>query len=455
MSQINQQQLHKVLSYIDSYWDKIILRPSQHKTRSKILDSVIMQVLPKDEPNPHILEVPYAALVPNDSKYRYIFYWDSYFMFQGLLGTSREWVIPSMVANFIYLFKKYHIIPNFSHPESLGRSQPPLLTSMIFDAYEVLQHDTRLSTKIRSLIRSKKHWLKKAIDSAKQEYTDVWLSPMHVDHKHYNHLVTEYQLNRYGNRDVGYAQPSEQESGWDMTSRFYNRCDEFLPVDLNCFLYKYELDFAKAAGMLGNTQEEAHWQAVAEDRKKRMQLFWNDEKGFFYDYDYHHNKQSVFTCLAGFVPLWAGLATPEQAARMVAHLKDFETHTGLMVATKDTVPPLLDLSHIPEPLQMSIRDIVKPKQWDYPNIWPPLEYLAVVGLLKYGYTNDAIRIIKKSLAAHIQVFEKYHSLLEKMDGLTGDMPKTYWYPTQLGFGWTNAIFARYAQILQDFEARRP
>ncbi len=452
-SPLDQEKLQKTLEYIDDYWEKIILMPKKHTVHKHVVDSVRMLIGQTRTSEYNIIEVPYPAVVPNDSKYRYIFYWDTYFIFRGLLETKYEWVIPSMVENFVYLFKRHHIIPNFSHPESLGRSQPPFLSSMILDAYAVLERETKLTHKLKQLLHGKKRWLRSHIEIAQQEYEDVWLSPVSFSPTDYNHLVPEYQLNRYGNRDIGYPQPSEQESGWDMTSRFYNRCNEFLAVDLNTFLYKYEIDFAQAAKILGNKTEEDHWLRVAESRKQRMQLFWNEEKGFFYDYDYVHKEQSEFESLAGFVPMWAGLATPQQAEKMVQKLPEFESEYGLFITREQSLPPILDLSIFPNPFQYTMESIVKPKQWDYPNIWPPLEYLTVIGLLKYGYIDDAKRIMTKSLNAHIHAFEKHQGLLEKLDGLTGDMPPTYWYPTQVGFGWTNAIFHRYAQILHHLASK--
>src|SRR5579872_221295 len=125
------QKYQPYLDYIDTYWNRVILKPNRLHVGNRILQKVTMRVPRR---NYHILEVPYTCLVPNDTKYRYIFYWDSYFMFRGLLGTNREWVIPEMVENFISIFRTYQIIPNFSHPESLGRSHAPFLSSMILDA---------------------------------------------------------------------------------------------------------------------------------------------------------------------------------------------------------------------------------------------------------------------------------------------------------------------------------
>lgn len=442
---VSAQQVQTVLGYIDSFWDQIVLLPRKQKLRNRVIDAVRFRTTSQDY---HTITVPYTCIVPNTGKYKYIFYWDSYFIFQGLKGSRYEWVIPSMVENFLYLFDKYHIIPNLSHPEALGRSQPPLLTSMIFDAYDVTSDRQKLSAKIRGIFKNRNTWLKKAMEAAKEEYKEVWQSDIVPDHHHYNHRVAEYNLNVYGSRDVAYPQTAEQESGWDMTSRFYNRCNEFLAVDLNTFLYTYEMDFAKAAGILRNPDEQYEWQEKATARKQRIsELMWNGEKGFFFDYDYVHKMQSEFYSLAGFVPLWAGLATAEQAQKCVAKLPLFETTFGLTITDKASLPHDIDFSSTSQPLKITLEMITKPKQWDYPNIWPPLEYLTVMGLIRYGFTEDARRIMQKSIATHVNAFEKYHALLEKVDGTNGDMPGTYWYPTQLGFGWTNAIFRVYNQLL--------
>src|SRR6185312_14475693 len=104
----------RVLDYIDAFWDKIVLKPQKHHLRHKVIEAVALKNIHRDY---NTITVPYTCIVPNTGKYKYIFYWDSYFIFQGLKYSRYEWVIPNMVQNFLYLFEKYHIIPNLSHPE--------------------------------------------------------------------------------------------------------------------------------------------------------------------------------------------------------------------------------------------------------------------------------------------------------------------------------------------------
>lgn len=435
------------LQYIDNYWNKITFKPSRLYLKYRFIN--IPTFLKDKNSNPHYLFVPHSFFVPNTGAQKRICYWDTFFMFRGLMGTNREWLMKSMVDNLIYLFNLYQIIPNLNMPASINRSQPPFLSSMIMDTYFTPLNKNNLY-KSHKGIRAKvyalknKDWIRKAIAVAKKEYELVWIDK----ENYYNHHVNGYKLSRYGDRDIGYAHSSELESGWDFTSRFFNRCDQFLPIDLNSYLYKYEKDFAKAAQYFGNLEEVNYWEEKAAERQLEINKYlWNEKEGFFFDYGYDYKQISVSLTLAGFTPLWAGLATSEQAKRMIKKLHDFETPYGLTITDKATLPHSIDLSKIQHRYHPAIMDIMKRKQWDYPNIWAPLEYLTVIGLLRYGFINDARRIMEKSVKAHAAVYRKYKTFFEKLDGETGGKGKGAEYGDQEGFGWTNAIFYRYIQIL--------
>jgi alpha,alpha-trehalase len=453
------------LEYINNYWSKIIYKPSRMKLRYRINNLPLelpyadiflpeaKKLIKNKDLNPHSIKLPHYYFVPNDNKFRYIFYWDSFFMSKGIWGTKREWLMKEMIENFIYLFTTFHIIPNFSAPSSMGRSQPPFFSSMIMDTYFSQLNPTNPYKHLSGLGRmwyelSRKKWLKRVIEFAKQEYELVWIDEAGL----FNHSVKETILSRYGDRDIGYSQSSELESGWDMTSRFYNRCDQFLPIDLNSYLYKYELDFIAAAELLNDREEVKYWKGQATERQKAMQIMWDDDEGFFFDYGYKLKKISHYFSLASFTPLWAGLATPQQATRMLKHLHKFETPYGLTIGAEISIAKPIDLSKIQRRYHPAIEDIIKPKQWDYPNIWSPLEYLTVIGLLRYGYTTEAKRIMVNSVQTHARLFRKYKTFFEKIDGTTGEPSVGYTYAMQEGFGWTNAAFYRYIQILDALDS---
>lgn len=444
------------LSYIDNFWDKVIIRP---KRRERFLGLFFKKATKRMHKN--ILNIPKSFIIPNAPStggtnnpgwFSHIFYWDTYFISRGLLRTRREWILRSMVDNFTYLYNKYGIIPNFNSPASTGRSQPPLLTSMILDTYESYVDAYNGLNPFKKLLHDSQYyldWLARKFEVAKNEYNHVWID----QNGYFHHKVEGYDLSKYGDRDIGYAHSAELESGWDFTSRFYNRCNDFLPVDLNIFLYKYECDFAKIAEYLGNSEEVKVWKENAEKRLNDINKhMWDKKFGFFFDYGFKNKKQSNFLSLAGFVPMWAGLATAEQAKKMVLKLKYFETDFGLTITAKESLAPEISLAEIPQRYRVAVNEVLKPKQWDYPNIWPPLEYLTIIGLLRYGYVEEAGRIMKKSLAAQSKIYGEHKTFFEKINGETGETASSFHYTAQEGFGWTNAIFYRYVEILDAIES---
>lgn len=426
------------LAYIEDYWQKTI-----HK-------STLPAKNHSSQPNRDLLLLPYDYITPNDNKFIYAFYWDTFFMFKGLKGTKYEYVMDKMIRNFSYLYEIYGIIPNYNSLSALNRSQPPFFTSMILDTYLKNREEGSVTGFLTILFNRKKRIrLKEAINTAKREYSTVWIDK----HNDFNHRVNGFNLSRYGDRDIGYAHTSEIESGWDFTSRFYNKCNYFLPIDLNTYLYKYELDFMKIAEIMHDKRELNNWHDKAAGRKKEInRLMWNENEGFFYDYNWHYNKQSDFLSLAGFTPLWAGLADFSQAEKMLKKLREFETEFGLTITAKKSKIKAVDFKNINENLKPALEDIFSPKQWDYPNIWPPLEYLTIIGLLRYGFINEAKTIMINSVKAHAALFKKYGTFFEKINSETNEPGFSFHYENQSGFGWTNAIFYRYIKILDFLES---
>src|SRR5258706_3912029 len=316
---IDQKQLNECLLYIDSYWDRIIHSPKDSRQ------------------DPHLIPLRHPYVSPNDTSHwkASLFYWDTYFIFRGMVGTKDEWIMPKVVGNFSYLLQKYGIIPNATVWAFLGHSQPPFLSSMVFDGYYAIKR----SGGVRGMVKKQcaNFWLSHYMKVAKSEYEHVC-----ENNETYYHKVEEYVLSRYGDRDVGYALTSERESGWDFTTRFYNRCNDFLPVDLNSYLHKYEKDFARAAHILRRRKDEVNWEEKAQIRHDRMKkLMWNSKEGFFFDYDYINKLQSKYYSLAGFVPMWAKLATSDEAKQIVKKLPLFETAYGLTITAKISMPPPL------------------------------------------------------------------------------------------------------------------
>jgi alpha,alpha-trehalase len=404
----------------------IELKPEQVAAARKYIEDYWPQVTrfhPKDDES--LLGLPHPYLVPafnekTEFDFNEMYYWDSYFMIQGILDEEHKDLIIGMLDNLIYLFKRFGIIPNASRTYLMGRSQPPFLTSFIFDVYKAYDMDNK--------------WFKEHIEVAKAEYSGVWMGVNKpVAHQVYRGLSRYYDINYLNDL-------AEAESGWDLTSRFSHKALNYLPVDLNALLYKYEADFARAAKILGNKREEAQWEDKASQRKLKMdELMWDKSKGLYFDYNYAREKRGTVISLASYYPLWAGMADKDQARDLVKAIQRFE-HKGGLAAT-DSLP---------------VGQFVfggMPTQWAFPNGWAPLHYLTIKGLERYGFHKEARRIAMKWLKTNLSWFNDHGIFLEKYNVVSPDKPPVKGvYPSQEGFGWTNSVFERLCQEYIDRSA---
>lgn len=371
------------LQYIEKYWKELIY----YHPKDKHLHLGL--------PNKYVM--PSTGIFKKDQ-----FYWDTYFIIVGLVKCSRVDLAKGMVDNLVFLFTKFNIVPMRNRYYNLGISQIPFLTSMAQEVFEV--------TKDRQ-------WLLKITKVAENELKKYWMNSDLTE----KHIVYK-GLSRYCDHYITHL-AAEHESGWDMTSRFNDHCLDYLPVDLNACLYKYEIDIAKSNSIKKKVNE---YLEKAEKRQRTIsQLMWNEKKGFFFDYNYKKKKQSNFYSIAGFYPLWAKEATLSQAMKVRDNLHLFEYKGGLA----NTQPH-------------SLSDELK--QHDYPNGWAHQHWIVVKGLLNYGFKEDAKRIAKKWLDLNKNVFLKTGNFWEKYNVAKCKASESsgHRYQTQSGFGWTNAVFVR-------------
>jgi alpha,alpha-trehalase len=204
-----------------------------------------------------------------------------------------------------------------------------------------------------------------------------------------------------------------------------------LPVDLNSLLYLYEHDLARAWGLLGNFKKKEKYLKAADRRAEVVNgLMWDKKAGYYFDYDFVNGRRSHLITVAGIYPLNVGMATKEQADRVVKILeRDLQKKYGI---------------------SQSVR-FVENFQWDWPNGWAPLQLRVVEGLMRYGFNKLAKRIVLKWLSVNIKVFKETGQLWEKYDVVHGKIGVCGRYPTPHGFAWTNACFLIFVRILKFLE----
>ncbi len=391
-------QIERALIYIHDYWARL------------------ERFRPHDEGT--LVGLPRPYIVPSAKRgdgfiFEEIYYWDSYFIAQAFIGTPKHGLVKDLADDLLYLMRRFDIIPNGGRSYLTSRSQPPILSSLILQVFE--QSGDRL-------------WLNDAITTAKEEYRRVWMGTTQPNWRQvYKGLSRYYDANMI--HDL-----AECESGWDMTSRFKHRCLNYNPIDLNSLLYKYEIDFEHVALLNFDAEEAQAWHELAKNRRKVInEHLWDDKKGFFFDYDYTRDERSDVWSLAGYYSMWVGLATKQQAARMVANLDKFDLAGGL--ATTAAYP-------------RSHSDM--PEQWAYPNGWAPLQMIVVEGLERYGYHKQAKAIARKWLRTNLITFDRHGEFYEKYNVVHPEEPAAEGvYPSQRGFGWTNAVFVRFCNLYLD------
>jgi alpha,alpha-trehalase len=225
-------------------------------------------------------------------------------------------------------------------------------------------------------------------------------------------------------RDYYKGDRSMRESGFDVSFRFGafgSATHHYAPVCLNSLLYKNEKDMEQISLWLGRTDDAKTWARLAENRKKLItQYLWNNDRKTFFDFNVDTAKGSTYIYASMFYPMWAGLATPEQARGVVANLKGFEQPGGLPMSTFNSGA-----------------------QWDLPYGWGNIEMIAIDALRRYGYNADADRISYNFLSTVAENFRRDGNIREKYNVVTRSSEahvELGYEMNVVGFGWTNAAF---------------
>ncbi len=390
----NYSELEK---YIEGYW--------QNLRQVNTLETKTALGLP----NPYY--VPSIEVVDGFS-FPHMFYWDTYFIAQGFWGTEHEEEIVGLAENMFDLIRRLGFVPNSNSFSHLSRSQPPLLSTLAMQIHHRLKPQDM-------------DWLLLAYARVSEEHRTVWMA----SEQPHNRLLKN-GLSRYYDTNVLHVL-AEAESGWDYTIRFDDHALAFNPIDLNSFLYKYETDLFKMATKLGRVKDAVIWRHAATRRKRIMnKLMWHEEDGMYYDYDFRSGYQGLVQSLATYAPMFAGMASKKQAARLVENLELFETDYGLTTTDKAGAPPA-------------------DKQWATPNGWAPLHDIVVDGLMRYGYEDDAKRIAEKWVETVDRGFKETGKIYEKYNVLNpSEEAGGAVYPDQHGFGWTNGVTYKFIQLLK-------
>ena len=387
-----------------------------------------------------LIPLPNPYVVPG-GRFREVYYWDSYFTMLGLAESGRIDLIKDMVENFAYLIDKIGFIPNGNRTYYCSRSQPPFFALMVELLADVTGDDEVYRRFLPHLRREYAFWMAGAetLCATDPAHRRVVLAPGGLLNRYWDDETTPRQESYAEDVELAATVSREPavlyrdiragaESGWDYSSRWFAdretmatiRTTQVIPVDLNCLMYNLENTLARTCQMVGQTKDSGFYEARAETRKRLLQtIFFDEPSGMFMDLVLPDFETTGTLSIAATYPLFFGIATDDQAEGVARCMEaDFLKAGGWLTTPYETG-----------------------QQWDRPNGWAPMQWIAYCGLERYGFQEEARAGGTRWLEDNVTVFKQHGRLLEKYNvessGLAGTGGE---YEVQDGFGWTNAVF---------------
>lgn len=392
-----------------------------------------------------LIALPHAYIVPG-GRFSEQFYWDSYFIMLGLAADNRWDKVEGIVKNAAYMIRKFGFVPTANRTYFISRSQPPFFVHMVRLLARHKGHRSTMMEYLPHMLAEYRFWTK-----GRRKVGE------HIDTRAFARVVqmpNGVLLNRYFDNkttprpeslreDVETAELSgvhdsdrlyldlraAAESGWDFSSRWFSdsleissiHTTDIVPIDLNSLLYQLEMTIAETYRHMYQPLLAKKFRTLAERRASAISKFmWNEDEQFFMDYDFRTGKQTSRISLAGVFPLFAKIATAHQAAAVAGRLeRDFLKDGGLVTTLAETG-----------------------QQWDSPNGWAPLQWIAIQGLREYGYHTLANEIKERWIATCAHTFATSNKMVEKYDVVSpSKLGGGGEYALQDGFGWTNGVLA--------------
>jgi alpha,alpha-trehalase len=433
----------------------VVSPPSDHTPLVAHIDALWTQLTRRSPVAPShgsLLALPRRYVVPG-GRFGEIYYWDSYFTMLGLQQSGRQDLVADMIGDFAYLIDTYGHIPNGARTYYLSRSQPPFFFAMV-GLSSPADPAKAYARYLPELRREYAFWM----DGARR------LRPG-TAYRHVVALSDGAILNRYWDdrdtpRDESFREDTElgrtsgrppaqlyrdiraaAESGWDFSSRWFadaqNRATidttSLVPIDLNSLLFGLENAIRLGCGAAHDSACAREFAAHVRSRHAAIDRYlWDASRGAYLDYDWPHRTPRPLVSAATLYPLFVDLASAAQAAAVGKTIAGTLLEAGGVVTTTQNTG----------------------QQWDAPNGWAPLQWIAISGLRRYGQTALAADIACRWMANVATVYRNTGKLVEKYDVVdTGRRGGGGEYPTQDGFGWTNGVMRKlaveYPQYLSD------
>ncbi|KQN30139.1 trehalase [Sphingomonas sp. Leaf38] len=396
------------------------------------------------------LALPAPYVVPG-GRFREIYYWDSYFTMLGLKVDGQQLLVESMLDNFTSLIERYGHIPNGTRTYYLSRSQPPYFALML--DLSINSDPVVAKRRLAALRAEHAFWMNGTTClTGKPACARVVRMPD-------GSVLNRYYDDRDTPRDESYAEDvataakaaprpvsetyrdlrAGAESGWDFSSRWLRdpkalatiHTADIVPVDLNSLLWSMERRIAERCRNAGDTPCATEFATLAGKRKTAIDRYlWQATTTRYADWDLSTHSSTASINAAMLEPLFVGLASPVQARSVAKTVRTSLLAEGGLRTT-------------------TLRNGL---QWDEPNGWAPLQWVAIAGLAANGEAALAKDIARRWLGTVGAAYAETGRMLEKYNVEQRTTGGGGEYPVQDGFGWTNgvtsAILDRYPELAQ-------
>ncbi|XP_067031122.1 trehalase-like isoform X1 [Acropora muricata] len=430
IGKVKDQNLKNFASKLNGLWKKLGRNISDEARRNPDRSSLII--------------VPNPFIVPG-GRFREYYYWDSYWVINGLLICEMKDTARGMIDNFVKLVDTYGFVPNGGRRYYTNRSQPPFLIPMV-DLYLNQTGDIEYVKSILGTLENEysfwrqNHTVEIETSSGQKYNLSIYSANMDTPRpeSYYEDVHTAQGVPDDEKPTLYQDIASAAESGWDFSTRWFNRKEkdlgslngtktrQIVPTDLNSVLYYCERLLMKFSLLAGDTQKANTYKRYSEARRDAIQaVLWDNDIGLWFDYDRQQRVKRKSFYASSVVPLWAGV------------------HRGNVSWEKDVFGTLqrlkvLDyLGGLPTSLFMS------GQQWDFPNAWPPLQHMFMAGFAKSSdkeIRDEALHFAQKWITTNYKawkstghMFEKFNVSVQGAPGGGGE------YSIQVGFGWTNGV----------------
>lgn len=435
-----------------------------------------------DEPS---LNQPANVLIVPGGRFRESYYWDSYWIVQGLLVSDMPVTARGIVNHLLEYVSEFGFVPNGGRIYYLTRSQPPMLSDMVKlvarlpvngNDNDSEYDDEYLRAALPILEREYDFWMQHgpcghAVELTRQDpragatgkityvlnrYTsnanhprpesyreDVQVASEIFDHTMQmdegNAAATERHKDKYYNNVIAAA-----ESGWDFSSRWLRDpldmksmvTTSVVPVDLNAIMYRVERNLMEFNQHLGNNERAQFFERAAARRLDAIDaILWNEKHQSWKDYDLETDTHSTIASVSDYTPLWAKAFNATVIDRLKTVVTSLKNSGLLQVGGVQTTT------------------IFSGQQWDSPNAWPPEQDIVVEGLLAVNTTESyslACELSQTWTQASLTAWKQTGLMFEKYNASEiGGLGAGGEYFPQFGFGWTNGVILKFLTIHQN------